>query len=261
MRSLPPDRLLPGRLDDLARRFAPAWASSALDAGSSSGRGLRLLRPLIWLLVAATVVQSLLHVFDVAVLDLSVTRINADADMSLDGWLGTLTTGLAAWGALLLAVLSPAVRKPLLWTAALCAYLSMDDMLALHEVVAKIALRYPLYGHSGYDLWPAVFLPLLAVTFCLLLRIARSIDRQTGRCIALGLCLLVAAVGLESLAPVLFALGSGHGQPLYESEVTVEEAFELLGWGLIALALTAAVVDRLVSSAAAQPEVASRPQP
>lgn len=240
------DRLLPGRLDDLASRYAPAWPDGAGGAGGAAGRGLRLLRPFLALLVAATLVQSLLHVVDVTVFDLRVQRINADADLSLDGWMGTLTTGLTAWGALLLALLVPRARVALGVLAALTAYLSLDDMLSLHEAVAHALSHRQQYAHMGYDVWPLVYFPLMCGVGWLLLRTARSGDVRTGRLLVGGLACLAVAVGLEALAPALFAAGSGHGQPLYESEVVVEEALELLGWGSMAVAMSALALDVLL---------------
>lgn len=242
--------LLPRRVDPLARRFAPAWRDGRLDAADAAGAGVRLLRPALWLLAAAVVVQSVLHVVNVAVFDLSIDHINADFDISIDGWMGTLSTGLAAWAALQLALLSPSLRRPLIALALLCAYLSVDDMLALHEALAvALAAVFPMYERVGYTLWPTVYLPMLGLVGWLLLRTARSIDIKAGRLVVLGLCFLVVAVALEATAPVLYALGSGHGAPLYELEVTLEEALELSGWGCIALGLAAAVVDLLLARA------------
>lgn len=241
-----PLKLLPGPLDAIARRFAPAW-SAPLQDSVFRGSGLRLLRPLLGLLVAATVLQSVLHVINAAAVHLRVERINADADNSIDGWMGTLTTGLAAWAALQLALLAPGLRRPMLVLAGLCAYLSMDDMLGLHEAVARLGKGNQPYAHSGYDLWPLVYFPLLVVLSWLVLRTARSVERRTGRLLVAGLTALTLAVVLEALAPALFAAGSGHGQPLYESEVVVEEALELLGWGAMALGLGATVIDLLLA--------------
>jgi hypothetical protein len=224
-----------------------AWAAAPLTPPSTAGAGIRLLRPAAVLLLVAASAQSLLHVVDVAFFELSIDRFNADHDGSIAGWLGTTTTALAAWGALLLALLLPAVRRPAGALAMLCGFLSLDDMLALHEVVARIALRLPLYDHSGYNLWVAVYLPLLCYLGWLLLRTARSVDPTTGRVIAAGLFCLAVAVVLESSAPALFALGSDHGQPLYESEVVIEEFLETSGWGLIALGLSAVVLDLLLA--------------
>jgi hypothetical protein len=245
-------RILPSALDGLAARFAPAWPVRALDAGAATGRGLQLLRPLLWFLVAAAIAQSVLHIADLTVLDVDRGLFSADEDESVVGWLGTITTGLTAWAALLLVLLAPRARTGLLVLAALCGYLSLDDMLQLHEIVAHLALRNPLFAHSGYDLWTAVYLPMLCVLGWLMLRTARSIDVRAGRLVVVGLAALATAVVLEALVPVLFALGSDHGQPLYETEVVIEEALELLGWGLMAIGLTAAVLDLV-------PTLGSRP--
>jgi len=246
--------LLPMGLDGAARRLAPAWSSSGLAGPGTAGAGLRLLRPLLAVLAVATVVQSGLHVVDVALFDLRVDRWNADLDGSLAGWLGTVLTWSVAGAALLLAVLAPGVRAPLALLSGLCAFLSIDDMLQLHEVVARVALRFDTFGHSGYTLWPLVYLPLLCVIGWLLLRSARSVDVRTGRHLVAGLACLATAVLLEATAPALYALGSDHGQPLYELEVTLEEALETFGWGLIACGLLAAVVDLLLARGAASPD-------
>lgn len=243
--------LLPPPLDGVARRAAPAWSSSDLASPGTAGTGRRLLRPLLWVLAVATAVQSGLHVVDVVVFDLRIDRFNADHDGSLAGWLGTVLTWCVAGAALLLSVLAPGVRTPMAVLAGLCAFLSLDDMLQLHEVVARVALRFDTFGHSGYTLWPLVYLPLLCVIGWLLLRSARSMDVLTGRYLVAGLACLATAVLLEATAPVLYALGSDHGQPLYESEVTLEEALETFGWGLIAYGLMAAVVDLLLARGAA----------
>lgn len=250
--AVPP--LLPPRLDRVARRVAPAWPSDELAGRGTAGTGRRLLRPLLVVLAVATVVQSGLHVVDVAVFDLRVDRWNADHDGSVAGWLGTVLTWSVAGAALLLAVLAPGVRTPMAVLSGLCAFLSLDDMLQLHEVVARVALRSDTFAHSGYTFWPLVYLPLLCVIGWLVLRSARSLDVPTGRHLVAGLACLAAAVLLEATAPVLYALGSDHGQPLYETEVTLEEALETFGWGLIAVGLVAAVVDLLAGRGAAAAE-------
>ena len=243
-------RLLPAPLDRLAGAVAPPWRPGALSSGGLAGSGARLLRPALWLLVAAAAVQSLLHLVDLAVFDLRLDRINADKDASVAGWLGTVTTWSTALGALLLALLARAVRAPMLALAGLCGFLSLDDMVVLHEIVANVAQRFDAYGHDGYTFWPLVYFPLMCVVGWLLLRTARSVDVGTGRFLVAGLACLVSAVALEATAPVLYALGSDHGQPLYELEVTVEEALETLGWGAIALGLLSVTVDLLLARGA-----------
>lgn len=66
--------LVPDPFDRLARRIGPPWPGRGLQAGT----GLRLVRPLLLLLLAAAAVQSALHVVNVAFFDLSINRANAD---------------------------------------------------------------------------------------------------------------------------------------------------------------------------------------
>lgn len=250
-------RLLPARVDEVARRWAPALAGGTATDGTSGGAtgpgggsGRRLLRPLLWALLVAAAGQSLLHVFDVWALEGRVTRLHADEDLSVAGWLGTVTTWTVACGAALLALLVRPARGPLLLTAGIAAFLSFDDMVVVHELVARLAKKFDLFPHDGYLLWPLVYLPLMVVLGWLLLRVARTFDVGNGRFLVAGLTCLVVAVGLEASAPLLFALGSDHNQPLYESEVLLEEALETLGWGTIAFGLLASVVDVLLSRGA-----------
>lgn len=198
------------------------------------------------LLAVAVLVQSVGHALDVG-LGLGISRINADDDNSVTGWLGTIATGLVAWGALRTALLRPRLRVPLGGLTAIGAFLSLDDMLALHEIVARLALPWQPYAHAGYNLWPLVYLPLMTPAGWLSARPARALDSSARNSILAGLVCLVAAIALEFIAPLLFAVGSGHGQFLYESEVLLEEALETLGWGSIALGLRAGVVDFLLS--------------
>jgi hypothetical protein len=88
-------------------------------------------------------------VANLALFEHSIERINADWDGSVAGWLGTIGTWSAAGGALLLALLVRGARIPLLLLAGLCAFLSLDDMLVLHEVVARMVLNWQFYGHAA----------------------------------------------------------------------------------------------------------------
>lgn len=218
----------------------------------SAGGGQRLLRPALALLLAAATLQSVLHIADLVLFGHQVERFDADVDGSVAGWLGTVTTWSAAGAALLLALLVRAVRTPLLLLAGLCASLSLDDMLVLHEIVARMALSWQFYGHGGYTSWPLVHLPMLGLVGWLVLRTARSVDPGAAGYLVAGLACLATAVVLEASAPALYALGSDRGQPLYESEVTIEEALETVGWRLVALGLIAVCVDVLLTRGAAQ---------
>ena len=248
--------LLPSRLDRVAGRFAPAWPADPLRT-QGAGTGRRLLRPLLAVLVLAVATQSALHLLNWALMDLRIDRLHADVDGSLVGWTGTVMTWTAALAAGLLALLGRGTRTPMLVLAAACAFLSLDDMVRLHEILAPLLRQFGVQGHTG-RLWPFVYLPLLCGVGWLLLRTARSVELVTGRRIVAGLCCLVTAVVLEAaLVPLLFARGSDVASGPYALEVTVEEALELTGWGLIAFGLLAAAVDLLLDRGAQQARAAT----
>jgi hypothetical protein len=61
--------------------------------------------------------------------------------------------------------------------------------------------------------------------------------------------LLVVAIALEMASPILFALGSDHGELAYELEVALEEGAELAGWILVSTGLAAALLTSSLSAA------------
>ena len=250
-----PGHLLPPTVDRLVERTAPCWPSAPL-AGGTAGEGRRLLRPLLAVLALAVAAQSVLHLLNWALMDLRIDRLHADLDGSLVGWSGTVTTWSAALAAGLLALLLQGARTPMLVLAAACAFLSLDDMVRLHEVVAAVLRRLEVQGDTS-RLWPFVYLPLLCLVGWLLLRTARSVDLVTGRHLVAGLGCLVTAVVLEAaLVPLLFGLGADSASGAYAVEVGVEEALETTGWGLIAFALLSGAVDLLLERGAESPSPA-----
>lgn len=237
--------LLPPAVDRLAARVAPAWRG-APPLGSTAGAGRSLLRPLLAVLLAAVAVQSVLYLVNLTLLDLRIDRLHADKDSSLVGWTGTVLTWSAGLAAGLNALLSRGMRTPMIALAAACAFLSLDDMVQLHEFIAAILRSLGVPGHTG-RLWPFVYLPLLGAVFWVLLRTARSVDLRTGRALVAGLSCLATAVVLEAaVVPVLFQFGQGEDSGAYGVEVVVEEALETTGWGLIAFGLLATAVDALL---------------
>ncbi len=76
-----------------------------------------------------------------------------------------------------------------------------------------------------------VYFPLLCTVGWLVMRTARTVETGTGRFPAAGLSCLAAAVLLEASAPVWYALGSDHGQPLYESESRSRRPWRRSGGG------------------------------
>lgn len=192
----------------------------------------RLLRWVVLLAVLGAVGQGVVHYVNAVFLDLRFGMLNADADQGVFTWASSAVTFSAAGAIAVVAAQMARFRFALLGTAAIVAFLSLDDAVALHERIA-ISHIGPI-EHAGRILWVACTMPVLAAAFLGMAILARRAPLGTGRVVMLGLWMLVAAIVLEFTSPIWFALGSDHGGWLYEAEVVVEEGLELAGWLLIA---------------------------
>lgn len=230
------DRLVawaPRPLRDVLRRPLDTGRTRTRDAVGT------VVRITLLLSAAAVVLLVVTHLLNRFALDSRVNAFDADADESAWGWAGVVAESSAALLLGLLAVTS-ARRRATAAAAFAVAFLSLDDFLALHERISRIGEHLP-FSHAGRVVWPLVFLPLFAVVFVLLWRLAEG---ETVRALVRGgLLLLVVAVGLEMGSSLLFAEGEGHGSVAYEAEVAVEEALELAGWTWIAGGLAATLLD------------------
>jgi hypothetical protein len=205
-------------------------------------RAERILRAGVWLAIAATAIQTVVHLANIVLLDRRFTLLDAESDISVWAWASTATEAAAAAFAALLAFAATRVAWRPLLLAGLLAFLSADDILALHERIAIDQLG-PI-PHASRLIWPLVFGPILVLTGWLLFRGARDASPDVRRLTVTGLAALVLAVLMEAATPVLFALGQGHGSIPYELESVIEEGLELGGFLLIATALAAQVADR-----------------
>jgi hypothetical protein len=205
-------------------------------------RAERILRAGVWLAIAATAIQTVVHLANIVLLDRRFTLLDAESDISVWAWASTATEAAAAAFAALLAFAATRVAWRPLLLAGLLAFLSADDILALHERIAIDQLG-PI-PHASRLIWPLVFGPILVLTGWLLFRGARDASPDVRRLTVTGLGALVLAVLMEAATPVLFALGQGHGSLPYELESVIEEGLELGGFVLIATALAAQVADR-----------------
>lgn len=203
----------------------------------------RVLRVGIWLAILAVAVQTVAHIGNIVLFGRRVTLLNVDSDVSLWAWASTAAEAAAAATAAFLAVIPPRIAWRLVLLAALLAFLSADDILALHERISVEQLG-PIQ-HASRLVWVVVWAPILGLTGLLLVLESRSVPAAIGRVLIAGLVMLVVAVGMEAATPVLFALGFDHGSIPYELEAVVEECLELAGFVLIWTGLAAAVVHRL----------------
>lgn len=206
------------------------WPPDGRDVDRVLEAGLLLAPALAAALIAS---QLAYH----GLFDRELGPLNADAEESIWSWASTSATFAAAFAAALLAIVEPVHARRRFLLAALLALFSLDDMVELHEKygeeLAEEALGLP--EKAAHAVWPAVFLPLLALALLLLLREARLAERRMARLLVLGPALLGVGVLLEVTASVLDSetwLGA--------LEIALEESAELAGWTLIATALAAA---------------------
>ena len=223
-----------------ARRWSETLWAGAAEAGPVADAAHAALRVCMPLAVLAAVVQGVVHLVNVLGFDGRSGMLNADADQGVFTWASASSTFAAGLGAAMLAALVRERRMHLLLLAVLLAGFSLDDAVAFHERISVGAIG-PI-EHGGRILWPAVTMPLLALVFVLMACVGAAAPRALRRALGASLVMLVLAVGLEVGSSLLFEVGSDHGEPLYESEVAVEEGLELAAWMLAAGALAAGVI-------------------
>ena len=225
----------------VARLRLDTGAAGALEP-SIAALERRTLRVGVALALAAAAVQSILHLIDVSAFHLRFDMINADSDTSVFAWLSSVATFGAALLLCLLAIVRPGRAWPLVALAAAVAFMSLDDMVGLHERVSALQPTLGPIEHFARIFWPLVFMPLLLATFVGLFAVARGLRPAPSRALLVGLVLLVVAVALEVASPILFALGSDHGELAYELEVVLEEGAEIAGWALVSTGLAAGLL-------------------
>jgi hypothetical protein len=224
-----------------ARLRVDTGATAALEPPTAALEH-RALRVGVALALALAALQSIAHLVNVLFFDLRIDMINADSDSGAFAWASSVATSCAALLLLLLAILRPTRTRPLVALAGAVAFMSLDDMVGLHERVSDLGTTLGPIEHFARIFWPLVFMPLLAATFVGLFGVAAGLRSAPGRALLAGLALLVAAIALEMASPILFALGSDHGELAYELEVVLEEGAELAGWILVSTGLAAAVL-------------------
>jgi hypothetical protein len=200
----------------------------------------RILLVAVWLAAAAVVAQTASHAAFVLAFDADPdwNQLNAGVDRHAWAWLSGSVTFGAALALFLLALAAPRIRAGWILVACGLAYMSLDDVVAIHEGVGlRLSGALDRPEDWARPLWVAVFLPLLAVTFAGLVSVSREASRDGRQAIRLGLGLLVAAIVLE-VSTMAFVTGvPDEGGHLYATEVALEEGVELGGWILIAGAL------------------------
>jgi hypothetical protein len=234
-------RLVP-RQPGLVARLRVDTGATAESEPSTAALERRTLQVGVALALGLAALQSIAHLVNVVFFDLRIDMINADSDSGAFAWSSSVATFGAALVLCLLAIMRPTRSWPLVALAGAVAFMSLDDMAGLHERVSDLGTALGPIDHFARIFWPLVFMPLLAATFVGLFGVAAGLRIAPGRALLAGLALLVVAIALEMVSPILFALGSDHGELAYELEVVLEEGAELAGWILVSTGLAAALL-------------------
>jgi hypothetical protein len=158
--------------------------------------------------------------------DLDIVLLNADSDQSIYPWDQQLTGAVG-------------FRR---WLPFILAYLSLDEMLALHERIVRVLKALNVDESYARVIWPVLYLPLIAATALALWRMSSTFVPRAARFIKVGLVFLGTAVALEILSKALV----DDYPNAYQVEVIVEQNLELAGWTLIGTALVSHVVRSLL---------------
>jgi len=210
-----------------------------------SARGLPLPdRLLVWGLnvaLAVVVVQTIGHLVDWLATDLDIVLLNADSDQSIYPWVSVVAIFSGALALFLYQQLTGAVgfRR---WLPFILAYLSLDEMVALHERIVRVLKALNVDESYARVIWPVLYLPLIAATALALWRMSPTFVPRAARFIKVGLVFLGTAVALEILSKALV----DDYPNAYQVEVIVEQNLELAGWTLIGTALVSHVVRNLL---------------
>lgn len=195
----------------------------------------------VWLAVLAVSLQTVAYLVDVYALDRHVELFDLE-EGELVTWTSSSATFAVALLALILGLIDPAqhVRGPVI--AAGTAFISFDDAAQIHERIAvTITDAADLSDTFVQVVWPALYLPLIALVALLLVQLTRE-DRLARRLVLYGLGALATAVLLEVAGTALDSAGFDARSWPRRVEVTVEEGIELAGWILVATGLAVQVI-------------------
>ncbi len=164
-----------------------------------------------------------------------------DAESNLPTWWSEIllvATAFAAWGvAMCNRVLS---RSWVPWVLVGVGFLllSMEEVAAIHEDVGTAA-----GGSDMVSIWPVFYLPAAIAGGWVLMRAVRDLPRPLATLSLAGLATFVAVLAIELLALT------------EESYLTIwlEENLEMLGTGLLLVAISSALVTRAGSMFVAPP--------
>jgi hypothetical protein len=208
---------------------------------------------------AAVALQGLVHFGNAVALDSRISSLDADHEGNLIAWAGSSAIFAAACAAGVLALTRRGKRLLLGLLALAVAFLSFDEVAAVHERVGQAGVRVLGLGDDDYGriIWPVVLLPLLIGLVYGLWRLSERARPAPRQAIRVGLALLAAAVAAE-LAWAAFPISGGEvGSWPDALAVSLEEGLELGGWLLVASGLAAIALGEVLDLAARAEERAA----
>ena len=194
--------------------------------------------------VVAAVVQTAVHLLNAISLDKRALNVNYE-DTPF-AWASTVAAFSVAFVAIVHAVALPRDRLAYVVVAAVAAFVSLDDMVAIHEDIGTAAAD-ALGLAQSYDsvLWPLVYFPLLGLGVVILFRHARRAPERPRHFVYAALVLLAFALAAEVVSG---PWTGGEEEWPHVIEGGFEEAAELAAWILAAAALTAMMLRDLLAA-------------
>jgi hypothetical protein len=207
----------------------------------------RLLSAGLAFAVFASAAQTVVHLLNAAFLE--KRSLNVNFEENAFAWASTVAAFSVAFVATVCAAGLSRGRGRYIALALVTAFISLDDMVVIHEEVGTKATE-TLGLPQSFDslLWPAIYFPLLALGFLVLLSLAREAPARARRFIHVGLALFAFALVAEAASAPW--TGAEDEWP-HVIEGAFEEAAELAAWILIATALTVVMLRELLRTAPA----------
>jgi hypothetical protein len=179
---------------------------------------------------------------DYFLFDERVEDLNPKLEGNLLTWLSVVAVFCGALAAALHALILPRRRRQFAALAAILAFLSLDDMVQLHERVAD--KLEPLFFEHIESL---VFLPVFAAVFLIVWALAREVPARVGQFLRLAMMLLVAAVVVDLGSSLTTNLEEEGTAWPHAVRIAIEEALELSGWILVSATLITLVCLELLA--------------
>lgn len=216
----------------------------------------RTLRAAIVVAVVGVIVQTIAHLTNAFAFDGEYLQLDADAEGTAFAWASSVAVFSGALAAFLHALFWEEKRLSLLIAALLLAFLSLDEIIQVHERIGLL-VGGDLLGFEDYvavRLWLVLYAPLLIVLAVLLLGASELLPDDATRTLRYGLAALVTAIALEGVGLPTKWLKDEFAVAWPDTlRIAAEEAAELSGWILISASLIAGVCEQAAARGAPAP--------